>query len=114
MEYIGFQRCMAFLASCGLVISTLISDRHVSIAKHMWEKVQHIVHYFDLWHLNKSKFFYKYFINYKLFSQTKSSGHVTICGSGNKISGHNYSNELSIYFYRDRQSSIQNFQRKWM
>ena len=77
----------------------------------MREKLQHIVHYFDLWHLNKSKFFYEYLLIIRCLVRHKSSGHVTICGSGNTISGHNYSNGLSIYFYRDRQSSIQNFQK---
>lgn len=42
MEYEGFQRCMTFLLGCGLAISTFISDRYVSIAKHMREKLKDI------------------------------------------------------------------------
>lgn len=53
MEYLGFQRCFAYLSDCGIKISTFISDRHTSIAKHMREKLKEVVHYFDLWHLKK-------------------------------------------------------------
>ena len=56
MEYMGFQWCMTYLSECGIKISTFISDRHTSIAKHMKEKLSGIVHYFDLWHLKKSMF----------------------------------------------------------
>ena len=56
MEYLGFQRRMAYLSDCGIKISTFNSDRHTSIAKHMREKPSDIVHYFDLWHLKKSMF----------------------------------------------------------
>ena len=56
MEYLGFQRSLAYLSECGIKISTFISDRHTSIAKHMREKLTDIVHYFDLWHLKKSMF----------------------------------------------------------
>lgn len=53
MEYEGFKRCMGYLLGCGLAIGKFISDRHVSIAKHMREKLADIIHYFDLWHLKK-------------------------------------------------------------
>lgn len=56
MEYLGFQRSLAYLSECGIKISTFISDRHTSIAKHMREKLIDITHYFDLWHLKKSMF----------------------------------------------------------
>ena len=39
MEYEGFKRSMDFLLSDGLDISTLVSDRHQTIAKHMREKL---------------------------------------------------------------------------
>ena len=55
LEYAGFQRAMTFLLGCGLAIGTFISDRHVSIAKHMREKLSNITHFFDLWHLKKRK-----------------------------------------------------------
>ncbi|XP_028403949.1 uncharacterized protein LOC114526538 [Dendronephthya gigantea] len=53
MEYEGFKRCMGFLLGEGLDLSTLVSDRHQTIAKHMREKLPNITHYFDLWHLKK-------------------------------------------------------------
>ena len=55
MEYAAFQQCMDFLMGHSLDISTFVSDRHISIAKHMREKLTNITHYFDLWHLKKSK-----------------------------------------------------------
>ncbi|XP_028416037.1 uncharacterized protein LOC114539599 [Dendronephthya gigantea] len=53
MEFEGFQRSMDFLESQNIPISTLITDRHSKIAKHMREKRPNITHYFDLWHLTK-------------------------------------------------------------
>jgi hypothetical protein len=55
MEYEGFKRSMDNLLKRNIPISTFVSDRHPSIAKHMWEKHKDITHYFDLWHLIKSK-----------------------------------------------------------
>ncbi|KAK3703272.1 hypothetical protein QZH41_010164 [Actinostola sp. cb2023] len=53
MEMLGFKKCMDALMACGLVLGTLITDRHSSIIKHMRENLGHITHYFDLWHLKK-------------------------------------------------------------
>ncbi|KAK3721677.1 hypothetical protein QZH41_013825, partial [Actinostola sp. cb2023] len=53
MEYMAFDRAMTFLLGRGLSISTLISDRHTSIVKHMREKMTRIIHYFNLWHIKK-------------------------------------------------------------
>ena len=47
--------CMEHLNVCNLLITTLISDRHTAIAKHMKEILKKIVYYFDLWHIKKSK-----------------------------------------------------------
>ena len=55
MEFMAFQQCMDFLLAYGLLITTFISDRHVSIAAHMRNVLTNIVHYFDIWHLKKSK-----------------------------------------------------------
>lgn len=51
----GFQLCMNFLAGCGIVITTLISDRHTQIAAYFKTVLKHITQYFDLWHLKKSE-----------------------------------------------------------
>ena len=55
MEFMGFQLCMNFLAGCGIVITTFISDRHTQIAAYFKTVLKHITQYFDLWHLKKSK-----------------------------------------------------------
>ena len=51
----AFQHCMDFLLAYGLLITTFISDRHSTIASHMKNVLTNIVHYFDIWHLKKSK-----------------------------------------------------------
>ncbi|XP_078363789.1 uncharacterized protein LOC144648008 [Oculina patagonica] len=53
MELLGFKNCMGYLLGCGLMISTLITDRHASIRKYMREQLKNIKHYFDLWHIKK-------------------------------------------------------------
>lgn len=58
MEYMAFDKCMTFILGSGIAIASFISDRHTSIAKHMKEKLAHIKHYFDLWHIKKSKLFW--------------------------------------------------------
>ena len=55
MEFEGFKRCLDFILNGGMIMSTLISDRHISIAKYMREEKKNIRHFFDLWHLKKSK-----------------------------------------------------------
>ena len=55
MECAAFKKAMAFLSQSGIEIKTFISDRHTSIAKYMREDLSHIKHYFDLWHIKKSK-----------------------------------------------------------
>lgn len=56
MEYVGFTRCMDSAFKNGLDITTFVSDRHPTIAKHMREKLGSVTHYFDLWHLTKSRY----------------------------------------------------------
>ncbi len=55
MEFMAFKLSMDYLITYGLYITTFISDRHTSIAKYMRDVLKKIVHYFDLWHLKKSK-----------------------------------------------------------
>ena len=57
MELLGFRKSMQYLTDSQLDISTFISDRHTSIAKCMRENYNGITHYYDLWHLAKSKMF---------------------------------------------------------
>ena len=46
---------MSYLQNEGVTLESLITDRHSSIAKYMREKFAKVSHYFDLWHLGKSK-----------------------------------------------------------
>ena len=55
MEFMAFKLSMDYLITYGLCITTFISDRHTSIAKYMRDVLKSIVHYFDIWHLKKSK-----------------------------------------------------------
>lgn len=55
MEFMGFKSCMEFLIGYGLLITAFVSDRHVSIAAYMKKSLTAITHYFDIWHLKKSK-----------------------------------------------------------
>ena len=52
----AFTRSMGDIADNDLNVTTLVSDRHLSIAKHMREKLPKITHYYGLWHLTKSMF----------------------------------------------------------
>ena len=56
MEFEGFKRSMESVIASGAKVKTFVSDRHLSIAKYMKEKYPNITHYFDIWHLKKSKF----------------------------------------------------------
>lgn len=53
IEFMAFKQCMNYLIGYGLLITTFISDRHVSIASHMKKVLHKIIHYFDIWHLKK-------------------------------------------------------------
>lgn len=55
MEFMGFKACMEYLIGYGLLLTAFVSDRHVSIAAHMRKSLTKITHYFDIWHLKKSK-----------------------------------------------------------
>ena len=55
MEFMGFKACMDYLIGYGLRLKAFVSDRHVSIAAYMRKSLTTITHYFDIWHLKKSK-----------------------------------------------------------
>lgn len=64
MEFAGHQRAFTFLFTTGMIIKAFISDRHQSIAKWMRTECPKrckelrrpvIDHFFDLWHIGKSK-----------------------------------------------------------
>jgi len=74
MEFVGFKQFMEFLIGYGLFITTFISDRHVVIASHMKKVLKNILHYFDIWHLKKSKLTHRFTI---LHGQTLVSTYFT-------------------------------------
>ena len=55
MEFMGLKSCIEFLIGYGLLITAFVSDRQVSIAAYMKRSLTAITHYFDIWHLKKSK-----------------------------------------------------------
>ena len=56
MEYLAFQKGMEyFITHKNVAMKSFVTDRHYSIAKHMKEHMASVKHYFDLWHLRKSK-----------------------------------------------------------
>lgn len=63
MELMGFKHCLEYLLGYGLSISTFVSDRHLGIAAYM-RNVTNITHYFDVWHLKKSKIQYYFHTRY--------------------------------------------------
>ena len=77
MEFMGFQRCMQYLLGCELLITTFISDRHTSIASHMRNALSEITHYFDIWHIKKSKSFTTFLYNSMFKSEGRRGGGLT-------------------------------------
>ena len=64
MEFLAFEKAFTFLLGTGMVIKSFISDRHTAIAKWMREDCAKkcsdlgkpiVQHFFDIWHLGKSK-----------------------------------------------------------
>ncbi|CAN7945635.1 unnamed protein product, partial [Ixodes hexagonus] len=55
MEKEGLLRSLAFTMDKQLTVQSLATDRHRSIGKHMREKEPGILHFFDVWHVSKSK-----------------------------------------------------------
>ena len=67
MEFLGFKEVFTFLLGTGMIIKSFVSNRHTSIAKWMREDCPKqceelgkpvVQHYFDIWHIGKSKLFY--------------------------------------------------------
>ena len=57
MELEGLKRSLAFLKDEGLVVKSLVTDRHQQIAKYLRENHPEIDHYFDVWHIAKSEWY---------------------------------------------------------
>ena len=55
MEIEGLNCGVQYLKSHGLVIDQFVTDRHKQIAKYLHEKLPDTKHYYDVWHVAKSK-----------------------------------------------------------
>ena len=55
MEKEGLVRTLNFLKQQGLSVEVLVTDRHRQIAKYLKTTHPEIEHYYDVWHLAKSK-----------------------------------------------------------
>ncbi|KAH7953716.1 hypothetical protein HPB49_011610 [Dermacentor silvarum] len=53
MEKEGLIRGLKFLREQGMTVSSLTTDRHSGIKKHMRLQCPEIIHYFDVWHVGK-------------------------------------------------------------
>ncbi|XP_067305463.1 uncharacterized protein [Pseudorasbora parva] len=53
MEKEGFERSLSLLEQRGVVIQSLVTDRHTGVQKFMREQKKDIRHYFDPWHMGK-------------------------------------------------------------
>lgn len=60
MEKEGLIRSLAFAREKELTVRSLATDRHRSIAKHMREKEPAVLHFFDVWHVSKSKWHFSW------------------------------------------------------
>ena len=58
MELEGLVRVVKKLQGFGLEIGTLITDRHTQITKWVREELPNTIHYYDVWHVAKSKYMY--------------------------------------------------------
>uniref|UniRef100_A0A9J8A9J5 THAP-type domain-containing protein n=1 Tax=Cyprinus carpio carpio TaxID=630221 RepID=A0A9J8A9J5_CYPCA len=53
MEMEGFERSLSLLEERGVVVQSLVTDRHTGVQKFMREQKKDISHFFDLWHMGK-------------------------------------------------------------
>ena len=55
-ELEGLKRAVVWLEDvCGLTIDTIITDRNRQIAKWIREHLAKVKHFYDVWHIAKSK-----------------------------------------------------------
>ncbi|XP_068685177.1 uncharacterized protein [Montipora foliosa] len=90
MEFMGFKEFINFLLVYGIIITSFISDRHVSIASHMKKVLTGITHYFDIWHLKKK-------IRKVLSKITKEKGCEALSEWINPCENHLYWSAASTY-----------------
>ena len=57
MELEGLKRSIAYLRENQLEITTLVTDRHISVNAYIRDKEKDITHYFEVWHVGKGQYF---------------------------------------------------------
>ena len=55
MELEGLKRCKKSMDERNLKVSELTTDRHTSVVKYLAQKWGEVRHFFDTWHIAKSK-----------------------------------------------------------
>lgn len=55
MEKEGLIRSLKFLEESGIIAQAIVTDRHPQIQKYLREEKEYLVHYYDVWHISKSK-----------------------------------------------------------
>lgn len=55
MEKEGLKRVLQFLQQEHMTVEVLVTDRHKQINKRLRETFPKIAHYYDVWHVAKSK-----------------------------------------------------------
>ena len=55
MELEGFKRMLSNLATKGLAVQKLVTDRHRQLAKYVREETPGIHHMYDVWHIAKGE-----------------------------------------------------------
>lgn len=118
MEFLGFKEAFTFLLGTGMIIKSFVSDRHTSIAKWMREDCPKkceelgkpvVQHYFDIWHIGKSKLFYT--MNNHNFTNETVKTNISKISSRNLILRRNlililiFSNILYEIFPRNTEST---------
>lgn len=92
MEFMVFKKCMEYLIARDLIMTTFVSDRHTAIASHMSTVLKNIIHYFDIWHLKKSKHQVFYCAVFKHVM------HVFLCGAFSRVFLEAHANERQAFF----------------
>jgi hypothetical protein len=55
MELEGLKRAISTVQDGGVKLSDITTDRHVQVRKYLRENEKEINHWFDTWHVAKSK-----------------------------------------------------------
>jgi solute carrier family 8 (sodium/calcium exchanger) len=83
MELEGLQRCKAKLDDRGVIVSSLVTDRHLQVGKWVREEWGQVKHQYDVWHVAKS-------LKKKLEEIAKKRGNEIVKQWSHSITNHLY------------------------